>query len=219
VASLLRTLPKQGELSKGDGHAFFEHQEVLSMSREPTRAEKEVKAAFARRDFLFANVSEVDGPLDTKCLEWQRSCDTGGYGRIRYKNVDYSTHRLAWIIANGPIPVGQYICHRCDYEPCCNVLHHFIGSNQDNQRDAHNKGRSYNGNPILTVADVANIKGLLLNNWFGLMALLSRRYGVSDSTIRALHAASVGASGNQPALSCFNADVPTRNPIRRRSIR
>ncbi|MDE2468782.1 MAG: HNH endonuclease, partial [Bradyrhizobium sp.] len=50
-------------------------------------------------------------------------------------------HRVAWELAHGAIPVGKVICHRCDNPVCVNVGHLFIGTQQDNVRDAWAKGR------------------------------------------------------------------------------
>lgn len=52
------------------------------------------------------------------------------------------THRLAWQLANGPIPIGMFVCHHCDNPPCCNPEHLFLGTALDNNRDRHEKGRS-----------------------------------------------------------------------------
>lgn len=54
-------------------------------------------------------------------------------------------HRLAWTLANGPIPDGLCILHRCDNPPCCNPSHLFLGTQLDNIRDRDAKGRGGHG--------------------------------------------------------------------------
>ena len=92
----------------------------------------EVAAAHARKDLLLANIVEVEGPLNTKCWEWQRALFTAGYGHIRHNNYDYSTHRLFYILHFGHIPEGLYCLHRCDAPACCNPQHLWLGTQQDN---------------------------------------------------------------------------------------
>lgn len=72
-----------------------------------------------------------------------------GYGKFWLgKRASVSAHRVAWQIANGPIPDegpghhGWCVCHRCDNPLCVNPDHLFLGSNLDNQRDKAAKGRA-----------------------------------------------------------------------------
>lgn len=83
------------------------------------------------------------------CWEWTGS-QTGGkptrrYGQFTYtvrrKQVHIYTHRVAWMIAHGPIPAGQMICHHCDNPLCVKPDHLFIGTQFDNMRDASAKQR------------------------------------------------------------------------------
>jgi hypothetical protein len=49
--------------------------------------------------------------------------------------------RAAWIIANGPIPIGYYVLHKCDNPPCVNPFHLILGTPTDNILDCISKGR------------------------------------------------------------------------------
>jgi len=53
-----------------------------------------------------------------------------------------SAPRLAWTLANGPIPEDMLVCHRCDNPPCTNPDHLFLGTCKDNATDRQKKGRS-----------------------------------------------------------------------------
>ncbi len=81
-----------------------------------------------------------------KCMEWHGS-NSKGYGQIRFfvagKNRIFSTHRIAWEVANGellnPLING---CHTCDNPKCNNPSHIFHGTQSDNVHDMHIKGKA-----------------------------------------------------------------------------
>lgn len=65
-----------------------------------------------------------------------------GYGRYMRGGVTKLAHVWAWEDAHGPVPEGLCVLHRCDNPPCVNVNHLFLGTQGDNNRDRHAKGRS-----------------------------------------------------------------------------
>ncbi len=87
--------------------------------------------------------------VSSGCIEWtgsrRGSCPSAMYGRINIGGKFYSTHRLAWYMANGDIPAGMCVLHHCDNPRCVNVGHLFIGTVRDNNADRTAKGRSRNG--------------------------------------------------------------------------
>lgn len=127
---------------------------------------------------------------DAGCWIWTGAVQCTGYGRFGMGDgtIEYA-HRAAWRLFVGPIPVGMYVCHKCDQRLCCNPTHLFIGSARDNMRDASRKGRIVS--PLrnwasdethqpakLTNAQVRHIRA----SSEGLSAL-ARRYGVSTGAI------------------------------------
>jgi hypothetical protein len=83
------------------------------------------------------------------CLEWINGTDGRGYGWIHVDGKTVKTHRVAWILANGPIPEGLGVLHRCDNPPCGETEpseaypdgHLFLGTPADNTADMLSKGR------------------------------------------------------------------------------
>lgn len=118
------------------------------------------------------------------CWEWDKP-DNHGYGRIYIKDGRRLAHRYSYELANGPIPSGMCVCHRCDNRRCVNPAHLFLGTYLDNARDKAVKGRCRNvtgeqhPNAKLTSAHVALIKARA-----GTDAELARRFGVAPPTVR-----------------------------------
>lgn len=82
--------------------------------------------------------------VETPCQEWPGQRFPRGYGQVpvgdRTQGEQYA-HRHAWAEANGPIPPGMDILHRCDNPPCTNLDHLWLGTQGDNMRDCAAKGR------------------------------------------------------------------------------
>ena len=88
-----------------------------------------------------AHVPEI-GP----CWEWTASTFKNGYGLFSISGNPSKVHRWVYSVANGPIPEGFEICHKCDNRKCVRPSHLFIGTRSDNMRDCVAKGRWSNGN-------------------------------------------------------------------------
>jgi hypothetical protein len=84
------------------------------------------------------------GRIPNGCLIWLGATHGFGHGVIsrggRGTGVE-SAHRVAWMLANGPIPEGKFVCHHCDTPPCCEVTHLYIGDAASNTDDIRRRGR------------------------------------------------------------------------------
>ena len=73
---------------------------------------------------------------EDECWNWKAG-KTNGYGMFyvdRYNPV--LAHRMSWILANGSIPHGKLVLHKCDNKLCVNPIHLYCGTHCDNMLDA-----------------------------------------------------------------------------------
>lgn len=109
--------------------------------------------------------SKVQRADDGACWPWIGALNNRGYGTILRNGWARAAHRASWILANGPIPDGLCVLHRCDNPPCVNPAHLFLGTNADNIADMVAKRRqappqlgSANPSAKLTEAQVVGIR-------------------------------------------------------------
>lgn len=117
------------------------------------------------------------------CWPWLARLNAKGYGTLS----GMLAHRIAYETSKGPIPTGLYVLHNCDNRKCQNPAHLRVGTQLDNVRDMHERGRdrkvfgSAHRNAKLTEAQVREMRASPLNR-----ADLSRQFRVHWDTVDAI---------------------------------
>jgi hypothetical protein len=75
------------------------------------------------------------------CWTWKGSRNGDGYGHFFFNGRVMLAHRVVWTMANGAIPDGLQVLHKCDNPPCVRPDHLFLGTQLDNLADMEKKGR------------------------------------------------------------------------------
>lgn len=113
----------------------------------------------AVRARFFAKVAARD---KGGCEVWLAHLNADGYGQFWIDGSMQRAHRVAWVIANGAIPEGLQVLHRCDIRRCVNPEHVFLGTHSTNVRDMVDKNRQpkgeHNGGAKLTEGQVVAIR-------------------------------------------------------------
>jgi hypothetical protein len=154
----------------------------------------EITPGLERR--FWTKVAKTD---DASCWLWTAAKRRWGYGVIQLDNSGgaATATRVAWTIANGPIPPDSDICHRCDNPPCVRPDHLFAAPHAANVQDMTEKRRhwahtghiggvkrgSANAAARLTEEQVREVRQALTAG-IESRHKLAARFGVSRPTIR-----------------------------------
>lgn len=123
---------------------------------------------------------QSSGPLS--CWPWTGMLDAKGYGVVRRPGFQRQqiASRVAYELANGVIPTGLIVRHRCDNPKCVNPGHLELGTHKDNSDDKISRGRGrwakgeQVGSSRLTSEQVRAIKSSTLS-----LRKLAEQYGMT----------------------------------------
>lgn len=82
----------------------------------------------------------IDERGEDECWPWLKSTNQDGYGRIKFRRRPFTSTRVSYFLYHGIELIGL-ACHTCDNPACCNPLHLFDGTHQQNALDRERKGR------------------------------------------------------------------------------
>lgn len=133
----------------------------------------------------------VETASDNACWFYKGAKLSNGYGNFKMGGKTYKAHRFSWELANGPIPLGKFILHRCDNKWCVNPNHLYPGDHNQNMRDMVNRGRAASGdknglcsNPALAAKGIDNGNSRL-NEWSVLGIVAGSIQGATASQLAA----------------------------------
>jgi hypothetical protein len=121
-----------------------------------------------------------------ECWIWTGPRHVRGYGHVRYNGKASRAHRVAWAIANGPVPKGMAVCHRCDNPPCVRPEHLWVGTQAENLADMRAKGRMANRPKVAALPDeelASLLRSLYESSPAMSMRVIGRELGVSKGTV------------------------------------
>lgn len=121
------------------------------------------------------------------CWLWQAGKFAKGYGMVNLgrdesgKQWTEYAHRIAYVLAKGPIPKGAVVRHSCDTPACVNPRHLKLGTQADNVNDAAVQGHYNQPHPLAQRVTDAQVRDIRESSEPGVV--LAKRYGVTPSCI------------------------------------
>lgn len=123
---------------------------------------------------------------DEGCWEWQAEKTSNGYGAYRKSGQGrkiYLAHRYAYELAYGAFDKKLFVCHKCDNPQCIRPDHLFLGTNEDNMKDAVRKQRQKRTLSNEKVREIVKLKEQGENG-----AKIALKYDVAPTTIYSIFA-------------------------------
>lgn len=110
----------------------------------------ERKVSIDAEDAIRKRTINVNG-----CMVWTGHLNVKGYGHININGSVVRVHRYVWEKANGPIPKGMVIDHKCHNRACLNLEHLRLATGYENQSNRSGANR----NSTTGLRNVCLIKG------------------------------------------------------------
>lgn len=92
---------------------------------------------------LKARITRRTHRVESGCLEWKTRGQA--YPKLKIDGAYKAASHVVWEEANGPVPDGLVLRHRCDNSRCVELLHLELGTHKQNSEDMVLRGRSARG--------------------------------------------------------------------------
>lgn len=116
-----------------------------------------------------------------ECWEWTGGYTRDGYGQFRVWRSTCRAHRVSYTIAYDD-PGKLQVCHACDNPKCVNPAHLWIGTQQENVLDRHQKGRKASDIHVKSsVLSAAQVRDIIASGES--VQDLADRYGINQASI------------------------------------
>jgi hypothetical protein len=136
-----------------------------------------------KKERFFSHVKKT-----SNCWLWTGCCNKGGYGRFSIPTQTWTllAHRISWEIFKGEIPKGMDVLHHCDNPPCVRPKHLYLGTDADNVRDRHQRGRDahlYGEDSSSAKLTFKKAQWIRKHYKFRQAKILAKKFGVERQTI------------------------------------
>jgi hypothetical protein len=123
--------------------------------------------------------AKVDRKGPDDCWIHQNAPLRDGYS----KQFGKLAHRLAYELAKGEIPAGLLVRHGCDNPRCVNPRHLSLGTQLDNMRDMHARGRAGSSKRKLKIWNARDIREI--HDAYGVSCTkIAKIYGLTSGHVR-----------------------------------
>jgi len=131
--------------------------------------------------------SHVSIKGSNECWNWKLGTDRYGYGKVKVAGKVTISHRVAYKISKGDIPGSTQVLHSCDNRICCNPVHLWTGTHDDNMKDMFSKGRQGKGYSFRKQLNSEKAENLRADFGSGISKrALAKKYSITPRHVRAI---------------------------------
>ncbi|MFJ5294493.1 HNH endonuclease [Streptomyces sp. NPDC088348] len=160
----------------------------MAWHRATPKQARSAAPGFSRLSVAERFQSKVQRGAQDECWLWTGSQHGFGHGQffVSKERGLAQAHAFALELATGePCPPGRETCHRCDNPPCCNPVHLYYGTRQQNVDDMWSRDRGRRGSRT-TMAKLTESQVLAIRIRYAdgeTSTSLASEYGVRSTTI------------------------------------